>query len=181
MHQELDPQSGAAEKCRNPILFSPCSKYLIQMPVDQAPRPQKQVIDWSIMSTCGLPQNQTTSATTFLNSIYSMWIGECCLRAFASTYTVDGMSFICTFPDRIAHTTAFVHHEGLIWWPTARWVNTLTIELVLDGDILECFTISRAFIIWWPSDQDLWFLHLATQYLLSPCPIASNLKKKIYI
>ena len=50
-------------------------------------------------------------------------------------------SFICTIPDRIAHTMVFVtpvelgqwvHHEGSIWWSTAPWVNALTTELHLQ-------------------------------------------------
>ena len=56
-------------------------------------------------------------------------------------------SFICTIPDRIAHTTAFVtpvmvlwleweiaqwvHHEGSILQPITPWANTLTTELYL--------------------------------------------------
>ena len=56
-------------------------------------------------------------------------------------------SFICTIPDRIAHTTAFVipvvehwlereitqwvHHEGSIRRPIAPWANALTTELHL--------------------------------------------------
>ena len=59
-------------------------------------------------------------------------------------------SFICTIPDRIAHTTAFVtpvvehwlereiaqwvHHEGSIRRPIAPWVNALTKELHLTPD-----------------------------------------------
>ena len=55
--------------------------------------------------------------------------------------------FICTIPDRIAHTTAFVtpvvedwlewetaqwvHHEGAIQRPIAPWANALTMELRL--------------------------------------------------
>ena len=55
--------------------------------------------------------------------------------------------FICTIPDRIAHTTAFVtpdvehwlereiaqwvHHEGSIRRPIARWANALNMELHL--------------------------------------------------
>ena len=72
-------------------------------------------------------------------------------------------SFICTIPDRIAHTgtTAFVipvlehwlereiaqwiHHEGSIWRPIVLWANALTTELHLAprrrrGNLLNWFT-----------------------------------------
>ena len=61
-------------------------------------------------------------------------------------------SFICIIPDRITHTTAFitpvmehwlereiaqwVHHEELIWWPIAQWLNTLSTELHLTSDTI---------------------------------------------
>ena len=69
-------------------------------------------------------------------------------------------SFICTIPDRITHTTAFVtpvvehwleqeiaqwvHHEGLIRQPIAPRVNALTTELHLAPCRGQSLTIPEA-------------------------------------
>ena len=99
-------------------------------------------------------------------------------------------SFICTIPDRIAHTTAFattvvdhwlereiaqwLHHEGSIRRPIAPWANALTTELHLAplyqmrhtpsfvlNQIIKCKIVEKLFV--W----NIVLLNIAKRFLSS--------------
>ena len=110
-------------------------------------------------------------------------------------------SFICTIPDRIAHTTTFVtpvaehwleweialwvHHEGSIWWPIAPWANALTTELhlarIFNGHLfVQCSCLLTSVVSSETENKYFCALKLCSQKVKMPFYRSQKVKMPFY-